>query len=179
MTSFADRVLGAARLDARIYEEVEADQNALPQAMTVVAAAAVAAGIGALRSGAMGFVGTIIFAFVGWFIWAGLTWLIGTKVLPEPQTKTDFPEMLRTIGFASAPGLLGIFGIIPFIGWLIAIVVSLWQLAAMVVAVKQALDYTSLGRAIGVCLIGWLVMLVVNFFLAAMFVTGRAITGGF
>jgi hypothetical protein len=106
---------------------------------------------------------------VGWFIWAGLTFLIGTKILPEPQTKADLGELLRTIGFSASPGVLRIFGMIPLLGGLIALAASVWMLVAMIVAVRQALDYTSTGRAVGVCVIGWLVQVAI-FFTLRLFV---------
>ena len=91
----------------------------------------------------------------GWLIWAGLTYLIGTRLLPESRTRADWGQLLRTTGFAAAPGIVRVLGIIPLLGWLVFGIAYLWMLAAFVVAVKQALDYTSTGRAIGVCLIGW------------------------
>jgi hypothetical protein len=92
--------------------------------------------------------------------WAALTYLIGTRLLPEPQTRADIGELLRTIGFASAPGLLRVLGAIPFIGPPIYAIAAIWMLLAMVVAVRQALDYTSTGRALAVCVLGWALSLV-------------------
>jgi uncharacterized membrane protein len=94
-------------------------------------------------------------------IWAFLTYFIGTKLLPQPQTKSDFAEMFRTIGFSASPGLLQVFGLLPLVGGVVTFVVQIWMLIAMVIAVRQALDYTSTWRAVGVCVIGWLVMMVV------------------
>jgi hypothetical protein len=104
--------------------------------------------------------GTIV-ALVGWFIWAFLTYYIGTRLLPEPQTKADYGELLRTIGFSSSPGVLRVLGIIPMIGNIINFICGIWMLIAMVIAVRQALDYKSTWRAVGVCLIGWIVQLVI------------------
>jgi len=112
--------------------------------------------------------GTIA-ALAGWYIWAWLTYFIGTKLLPEPQTKSDPGELLRTIGFASSPGLIRIAGIIPGIGGVIFLVASLWMLVAMVIAVRQALDYTSTLRAVGVCLIGWAIQLLIIVLLFSIF----------
>lgn len=161
MASFTDRMLGAAKLDVATYEEVEADQTALGQAMAVVVLSSLAAGIGAYESGIMVVIVSIFGALVGWFIWAGLTYLIGTKILPEPTTKSDIGELLRTIGFASTPGLLRVFAFVPVVGMLISLVASIWMLVAMIVAVRQALDYTSTGRAVGVVVIGFVVYMVV------------------
>ncbi|MEA3487318.1 MAG: YIP1 family protein, partial [Thermodesulfobacteriota bacterium] len=156
MNSFQDRIIRAAKLDVNLYEEVEADKGAMRQAMAVVVLSSLAAGIGAIGTGGLGgiVVGTIG-ALAGWYIWAYLTYFIGTKLLPEPQTQSDPGELLRTIGFSSSPGLIRILGIIPGLGGVIFLVASLWMLVAMVIAVRQALDYTSTLRAVGVCIIGW------------------------
>lgn len=174
MASFAERMIGAAKLDVHIYEEVERDRTAMRQAMTVVVLSAVAAGVGSVHAGFRGLVAVSLAALVSWFIWGWLTYLIGTKLLPEPNTKADLGEMLRTIGFSSAPGMLRIFGFIPLLGGLISFTASIWMLAAMVVAVRQALDYSSTGRAVGVCLIGWLVYMAFAVIIAMAFGTGGA-----
>ena len=177
MASFVERVVGAARLDARTYEEVEADTTAMGQAMAVVAASALAAGVGSISSGATGAVAAVVGAVVGWFLWAVVTWLVGTKLLPEPGTSADLGQMLRTIGFSAAPGLLNVLGIIPVVGLLVWLVAAVWQLVAMVVAVRQALDYTSTGRAVLVCVIGWVFYIIVFVGLAMVMGIGSVIGG--
>jgi hypothetical protein len=153
-----ERVIGAAKLSTATYEEVENDRGATMQAMSVVVLSAVAAGIGgAGRAGARGFVMGAIAALIGWYIWAFLTWLIGTKMLATPETNADIGQLLRTTGFSAGPGMLRALGGIPVAGSLILLVSSIWMLAAMIVAVRQALDYRGTGRAVAVCLIGFLV----------------------
>lgn len=177
-SSFGERMIGAAKLDVDIYEEVEADTSAMGQAMAVVVMSSVAAGIGSLRAGGfMGLVMTTVVALVGWFVWAGLTYVIGTKMLPEPQTKSDIGELLRTIGFSSSPGLLRVLGLVPFLGALVGLLTSIWMLVAFVVAVRQALDYKSTGRAIAVCLIGFVVYLVIIMGMTMVMGAGAAIMG--
>ncbi len=162
MRELADRMLRAARLEVALYEEVEADRNALGQAATVVVLSNVAAGLG-LGIGQAGGLGAILLAavgsLIGWALWAGLTYLIGTKLLPEPQTQADFGQLLRTIGFSSSPGVIRLLGVIPGLAGIVSLVAGVWMLAAMVVAVRQALDYHSTGRAVGVCLIGFIVQM--------------------
>ena len=157
MSKLTDRMIRAAKLDVNLYEEVEADKSAFSQAMGVVVLSGVAAGVGSIGSAGLTgiFTGTIA-ALVGWFIWAYITYIVGTKILPQPQTKADYGELLRTIGFSSSPGLLRVFGIIPFLAGIIFLITSIWMLIAMVIAVRQALDYTSTLRAVGVCIIGWI-----------------------
>ena len=158
MSSFNDRLLGAAKLDVKIYEEVEADKGALNQAVWVVVLSSAAAGVGTIgTAGIKGILLGAIVALMAWFVWAYLTYLIGTKLLPEPQTKATPGELLRTIGFSSAPGIIRILGIIPGVGGLIFFLGGIWMLVAMIVAIRQALDYRSTWRAVGVCLIGWIV----------------------
>ncbi len=161
MSSFTDRMVQAAKLDVNLYEEVKADKQAMGQAMAVVVLASLAAGIGSIGTTGMGglLLGTVG-ALIGWFIWAFITYFVGTKLLPEPQTEADYGELLRTIGFSSSPGLLRILGVVPILGPIIFIGSGIWMLVAMVIAVRQALDYKSTWRAVGVCIIGWLIQMV-------------------
>ena len=162
MASFTDRMIRAAKLDVNLYEEVEADKGAMMQAMGVVVLSSVAAGIGTIgTTGLKGLVLGTIVALAGWFVWAFLTYYIGTKLLPEPQTKADYGELLRTIGFSSSPGVLRVLGIIPMLGNILNLIIGIWMLVAMVIAIRQALDYKSTWRAVGVCLIGWIVQMVI------------------
>jgi hypothetical protein len=177
VASLTDRMLGAARLDVKTYEEVEADESATGQAMLVVILSAIAAGIGAWGLGPRMVIASLLGALLGWFVWAFLTYIIGTKVMPEPQTKADFGQLLRTIGFSASPGVLNVLRIIPFLGILIGFVVAIWQLIAMVIAVRQALDYSSTGKAIIVCLIGWVAYMCVLFFFALFFGGAMGLAG--
>lgn len=170
MSDYITRMLGAARLDALIYAEVEADDSATGQAAGVVILAAIAAGIGVLGVAGPGFfIWSIIGALVGWVVWAALIWFIGTRLLPEPQTEADIGQTLRTLGFAASPGLLRILGFIPLLGGLIVLVANIWMLLAMIVAVRQALDYNSTGRAVAVCLIGFVAELIITAAVYALF----------
>ncbi|MFB6358071.1 MAG: YIP1 family protein [Thiohalorhabdaceae bacterium] len=152
----------AAKLEPDVYEEVEAETGAMGQALGVVVLSSLAAGIGAVSThGASGILVGTLGALVGWLVWAVLTYYIGAKLLPEPQTESSIQELMRTIGFSSSPGLIRILGIIPALQGIVALVAAIWMLVAMVVAVRQALDYESTGRAVGVCVIGWLIQVVI------------------
>jgi len=170
VASFQERIIRAAKLDVDLYEEVEADQGAMSQAMGVVVLSAVAAGIAGFgQRGISGIMAATLVALISWYIWAFLTYFIGTRLLPEPQTRADYGELLRTIGFSSAPGLIRVLGIIPGLRELVFFAASIWMLVAMVVAVRQALDYTSTWRAIGVCVVGWVVQALILGVLLTMF----------
>lgn len=171
MSGFWDRIIRAAKLDVGLYREVEADKGALGQAMAVVVLSSIAAGIGTMGSGGIGRVLVVIVsALIGWYIWAYITYFIGTKLLPEPQTKANHGELLRTIGFSSSPGLIRILGVIPVLREIVFLVAGIWMLVAMIIAVREALDYQSTLRAVGVCAIGWIIQL-------AIFMLFFALTG--
>ena len=156
MTPFVDRMIRAVKLDVHLYEEVEADHSAMGQAMAVVVLSSLAGGIGFMhQAGLKGLVIGTVGSLIGWYVWAFLTYIIGTKLLPEPHTHADHEQLLRTIGFASAPGMIRILAILPGLGTIVDFLASGWMLVAMVIAVRQALDYQSTYRALGVCLIGW------------------------
>ena len=147
------RMIRAARLDRRLYAEVEADVTATGQAASVVLLAAFAGGInypGAPFS--ILFVG-LLAALLGWLLFAYVIYLIGAKLLPESGTKADFGALLRAMGFANAPGVLKLLGIVPELRMLVFFVAMVWVLVATVTAVRHALSYTSSWRAIGVCAI--------------------------
>jgi hypothetical protein len=169
MSQFVDRMIRAAKLDAHVYEEVEADKSAMGQAIGVVALSSLAGGVGFMQvAGMTGLVIGTVASLLGWYIWAFLTYIIGTKLLPEPQTHADHGELLRTIGFSSAPGIIRVFAILPGLNTIVNFLAGAWMLVAMVIAVRQALDYQSTYRAIGVCVIGWLVQAAILGLLIAM-----------
>lgn len=162
MNNLKDRMIRAAKLDATLYEEVEADRETMGQAMKVVIISSVAAGIGTItRGGFAGFIPSILlgtlFALIGWFVWAYIIYFIGTKLLAETQTKADLGELLRTIGFSSSPGVIRVLGLIPGLTGLVFFIASIWMFIAMIIAVRQALDFESTWRASGVVLIGAIV----------------------
>ena len=168
--SFKNRIIRATKLDSNLYEEVEADKSALGQAMAIVVLSSIAAGIGLYKTG--GFSGIItgtMASLISWYVWAYLTYFIGTKFLPEPQTQADLGELLRTIGFSSSPGLLRVFYFVPGIGGLLYLISSLWMLVAMIIAVRQALDYNSTLRAVGVCVIGYIIQIFVLVIIFSIF----------
>jgi hypothetical protein len=158
------------KLDPSAFEDVERDPTAIGQSVGVIVLAAVAAGIGTIYAGGLsGILSGAIMSVVGFLIWSLIVWVVGTKLIPEPATKADYAETFRVLAFAASPGLasvLMIIGIIPILGWLIAgliwMAVWIWQIAAMVVAVRQVLDYSTTGKAIVVVLIGFIINLFVT-----------------
>ena len=156
-SQYVNRIIRACKLDVSLYEEVEADKSATLQAARVVVLSSLAAGIGAISLGASNFLMAPLLSLVSWYIWAYLIYLIGAKLFPEPTTKSDHGELLRTIGFSSAPGLIRIFGFTPTLMTVTYIGSAFWMLACMVVAVRAALDYKSMWKALGVVIVAWLI----------------------
>lgn len=157
-TPFVFRVIGAMALDPVTYEEVEADRSATGQALLVVVLSGVGAGIGARGLGS-GSLESMVFisalSLIAWALWALLTYQIGVKLMPEAETRADVGELLRTTGFSAAPGMLRIFGMVPGAAIPAFTITAVWMLAAMIVGVRQALDYKSTARAVAVCGLGW------------------------
>jgi hypothetical protein len=170
MENFFSRIVRAAKLDVSLYEEVEADEGALPQATLVVVLSSLAAGVGGIFTyGSMAIIIGTISALVGWYVWAFLTYYIGTKFLPEEKTDADYGQLLRTLGFASSPGIIRVIGIIPGLLGIVSFIASIWMLVAMVIAVRQALDYEGTLRAVVVCVIGWIIQWLVIMLFYALF----------
>lgn len=152
------RLIGAMALDPIVYEEVEADSAATAQAFVVVLLSSLSAGIGARGFGGDSLRGILFISglmLVAWAVWALVIFEIGSRLMPEPETRVDLGQLLRTIGFAAAPGMLRVFGIVPGATIAAFAITAVWMLAAMIVAVRQALDYRSTARAIAVCIVGW------------------------
>jgi len=178
MASFGERVVGAMSLKASTFQEIEHDPTAMGQAVGVIVLAAVSSGLGnVFWGGFTGIITGVVSSLIGFAVWAGVVWLVGTKVMPDPATKADFPETFRTIGFSAAPGILGIVTVIPILGWLIMFAIWIWQIAAMVIAVREVLDYTDTIKAVIVVVIGWIAYMIVAALIGMMFV-GTAMMSG-
>jgi len=169
MAAIVDRMIRAAKLDVTLYDEVEKDEGSMSQAMTVVVISSLAAGIGSAGIlGPLGLIGGAAAALFGWFIWALLSHFIGTTMLAEPATRASLVQVMRVTGFATAPGVIRIFAFIPLFGTLVNLVASLWMLAAFIVAVRQVLNYSSTGRSVAVCILGWLVQVIIFYLFAVI-----------
>ena len=172
--SLVNRMMRAARLDVNLYEEVEADRNATSQAATVVGIAAVSSALGGAIAAAIfgagggvigAVLGGIITAFLGWVMWSYIAYFIGTSVFGGTATPG---ELLRTVGFAQAPGALGILVAIPFLGALIALALWVWSVVAGVIALRQALDIDT-TKAIVTAVISAIPFLLLRMFIGALF----------
>lgn len=181
MADLTGRMIGAMQADVKTFNEIEADRNAMGQAITVIVIAGVASLIGNIfRAGIVAGVIGLIGSLLGYGLFSLMAFLIGTKVMPEPTTKADFNETFRVVGFAASPGVFNVLAIVPYLGPLISLLVGLWSLVIAVVAVREVLDYSNTGRAIIVCLIAGVICLIVWAvvmlpILGAMFVA-RAVT---
>jgi hypothetical protein len=182
ITVFVRRLVGATMLDSATYEEIESDRGATAQALGVVVLASLAAGIGA--RGASGarpaleffLMGTVL-SLATWAAFAALTFQVGTRLLPNPGTRVDVGELLRTLGFAAAPGLLQVFAIFSGMTVPIFVMAAGWTLVASVVAVRQALDYSSTRRAVAVCVVACLLALLIVAMFGAVVACAASLRG--
>lgn len=150
------RILRALTLDPELYEEVEHDKSAMWQALLIMLISSIATGLGTFKIGGVwGLVVATVLSFVGWLVMAFLIYVIGTKLFPESQTRTTIGELVRVLGFASAPGIFRILAVlIPFLSALLLLLIWVWIFVAMVVATRQALDFKNTWNAIWVCVVG-------------------------
>ena len=165
---FFARVLRAIKIDVDLYEEVEKDKNATIQAAIVVVLSSLAAGVGALQLGVSNFLLAPVLSLIGWYVWSYLVYFVGVKIFKDAKTSADHGELLRTIGFAQAPGLIRVFGVTPDLMIVTFIGSGLWILACMVVAVKSALDYESLWKSLGVVVVAWIFQVIFLFFMLVL-----------
>lgn len=172
--TIVDRMIGAALLDIPTYEEVEHDESLTMQAAAVVALAAIARAVGGLDGGSAQVLSGLMTALSMWLVWAGITYLIGDKVLGGTAT---WGELLRTLGFAQAPGLLAVIGVFGPLSGLTEIVVSIWLLVTGIVAIRQALDFGT-GKAILTAVLGWVAAMAVAILIALAIGGMAAIFGG-
>ena len=180
--TFGERVVGALKLDANTFEDIERDPTAMGQAIGIIALAALASNLGQIWHFGIGtmLIG-VCSSLIGYLLWSVVVWLVGTRLMPDPATKADFAETFRTIAFAAAPGLIGVVTIIPLLGWFVMLlltpIIMIWSLVAMVVAVKAVLDYSDTFKAVIVVLIGFVVY-IVFWGTVAMLSFGAALVGG-
>ena len=179
--SLKDRMIRAARLDVDLYEEVEADTTANWQAFWAVFIASLAAGIGVGISALLepgkehisllwGLLIGLGSAIVGWLLWALVTYWVGTTIFKVRETEATYGQLLRTVGFANSPGVLRFFAFVPYVGWPVFFVAWVWVLVAGIIAIRQALDFST-WRAIGTAIVSYIVYLVM-FFVLGLVVSG-------
>jgi len=158
-----NRVVGAAGFDVQTYEDVEADRTATLPAIGVVLVSSIAGAIGAGAMDVRSMAGMLFVMVFSWVVWVLLTLFIGGTLLPERQTKVDFGQILRTTGFSSSIGILRVFGVVPIVGKTIFAIATIWMLLTFVIAIRQALDYSSTARALAVCALGWAIHVILFF----------------
>ena len=169
--SFTERMIGAARIDRSTYEEVEHDTSATTQAAMIVVIAAIAGAIGGAGHGWNGVVAGLLGALLGWVVSSVFIYLVGTRFIPAPQTEADLGQVLRTQGFAAVPTFLLIFGGIPVLGGIIALIVGIWYIITRIVGIQSALEASS-GRAIVIAILAVVLQTIVIGILSLIFGVG-------
>ena len=136
------RMIRAARLEPSLWAEVESDVQATGQAAMVVLLSTLAGGVGALGAPSAILLGAAL-SLGGWLLFAGVIWFVGVRLVPEASTSASFGSLLRTVGFANAPGMLRLLGIVPELRMLVWFIAAVGSLVVTVGAVRHALSYTS------------------------------------
>ncbi len=166
-------MMGAARLNAPTYEEVERDTNATMQAAIVVVLAAIATGIGALGDDDAGtvFIGGLVGGIIGWVAFAAAAYFVGTKILAASGTEANLGQLLRVLGFAQVPQLINVLGFIPVLGAILGLIAFIWVILTTITALKAALEMET-GRAIGTAVLAIILQIIVLAIVAAILGVG-------
>tara|TARA_Y100000748_G_C15282240_1_gene405025 strand:+ start:54 stop:620 length:567 start_codon:yes stop_codon:yes gene_type:complete len=157
--NYFQRLQKAILLDVSFYEEVEKDKQFNDQAMMTVALVSFFQGFMIAGFAPIALIQGILGSLIRFIIWAFFIAFVGTRILPEPDTESNTGELIRTLGFAYAPGLLVVLKALPLVGNFIDPLIVILQLAAMTIAVRQALDFNSTVRAVGVCIVAFILMI--------------------
>jgi len=168
-----NRVIRVAKLDLPVYREIARDANATKEAAVVVAAVALASGIGALSDSFGRVILAVVVAFIGWVIFAAMTYFFGKNIFGTHSTQVNVESLLRTQGYAQAPGVLAFFGFIPVLGWIAALVGGIWALITAIVAIRETLVIGT-GRAIIVGIVAAIASGIVSAILSLIFGIGWA-----
>jgi len=150
--SILDRAQRVSMLELPVYRAIERDPGATREAAIVVAVVAVASAIGSAGDEGGRILVSLVGAFLGWLVLSGTTYFFGTAIFGTPTTQVTMESLLRTLGYAQAPGVLAIFGIIPLFGWMLVLVGGLWSVATAVVAIRETLRLSTM-RAVLIAII--------------------------
>ena len=171
MTIVIERAQRVMQLQQPVFRTIARDPNATKQAAIVVAVVAIASAIGGADEGAGGIFVGLIGAFLGWLIYAGMAWFFGTNIFGTPTTVTNWESLLRTLGYAQAPGILSIFGFIPLLGWIAALVGGIWAIVTAIIAIRETLGFGT-GRAIITAIVAAIASAMVAAIIALLFGVG-------
>jgi len=152
-----ERIVRAIRLDWTVFGEIADDPKAMKEAAIIVAIVTFLSAVGsglANQSLASFIVAWLVAILIGWLGWAVSTYLVGTVLF---KGETNIPEMMRVLGYANAPHLLGFFAFIPCVGWLLPVIGWVLALVAGILAIREALDLDT-NKAILTGLISWVIV---------------------
>ncbi len=166
--SIVERAIRVIKLEPRVFDIIARDPNATQQAAIVVGVVALAGAVGGAAQGIAGILVGLILAILGWLIFAGMAWFFGTNIFGTPTTVTNWESLLRTLGYAQAPGVLAIFGFIPVFGWIAALIGSIWSIVTAVVAIRETLDFST-WRAVITPIVAWIATGIVAVILGLLF----------
>jgi hypothetical protein len=154
-TGLIERLIAALRLDLRVYQEVSGDAAATGQAFRVVLLTGVLNGFSLIqRLGVAGVFAGVGAALIGWFLWAAVIFAVAAIFGHRRGAR----PLLRALGFANAPGMLLVLGVVPVIGAVIRLAVVAWLVAATERAVEAVFE-VSRGRATLIAVAGFIAYL--------------------
>jgi hypothetical protein len=159
-----DRMMRAVRADVSLYEEVEANPSYQQEGYTIVgivavvsAAVSILFGLGDIVAALIAAVVGLIFTFLGYFVWSFVIYFLGTRVF---NGTADYPEMQRTLAYSYTPQIFSFVNVVPVVGPILGLVVSLWSAYLAFVAIRQGLDLDTTKAAI-TTIVSWIVLAII------------------
>jgi len=164
------RMIRAAKLDQTFYDEIINDPASQGHSVWVVALLAMATGYGMFsRAGGTAVNVGLAVTFFSWYVWAFTIYFTSNHLFGATPSRMDRKTVLRVMAFASAPGILRIFGVIPNMSVLVFLGTSAWTILAGAIGIKKVYQLTHMGKALILCAATWLVVLFVQIFFMIMF----------
>jgi len=107
----------------------------------------------------LGLCGGVVVVVIDWIVWSAITYWVGKGMFATSQTEVTLGQMVRTLGLAQSPQVLNVLGFIPVLGPLLRIVTTLWTLLAGIIAIRQAMDFSTV-RAVGTAVVGYIFVVI-------------------
>lgn len=172
--SLMNRLMRVLRFDASVYREVAGDASALSQAIIVVSISAILSLIGSLLGVLFGgdlmtailtALAVAVATYIGWALFSFIAAFAAQSLF---QGKTNFQEMLRTVGFAYGWNVINVLSFIPVINLCLWIVPLVLVMISVVLALRESAEVDT-TKAVIIAILAAVGAAAVNFCATALF----------
>lgn len=161
LPSFLETIALALRLQPEVFRAVQNDPGGIWVALAVVTLAgfseatgqSVFLSINHIRPARFGLALALAAGshFLGYLLWTLTIWLAGGALFGQEQS---LPAVASAVGLSYAPQIFLFFVLTPYLGNLFSVILSLWSMAAVIVAVRVGLRLET-WQAVMLAITGW------------------------